>query len=116
MVKLLNVTKNNNCISDSVHIADTFKKRLVGLLGKKTLPDSECLWIKDCPSVHTFFMNFSIDVVFVDKNLKVTNIHKNLTPWRMTPLFQIKNNSCFEFKAGCLPENINLGDQLNVHS
>ena len=116
MIKLYNKTNNNSCVCENVIVADTFLKRLKGLLGKNTLPASECLWIKDCPSVHTFFMRFSIDVVFVDKSLKVTNIHKNLNPWRMTPLLKIKNNSCFEFKGGSLPEDLNLGDQLDVHS
>lgn len=116
MVKLYNTSKNNTIVCEQVVIADSFLKRLKGLLGKKTLPNSQCLWIKDCPSVHTFFMRFSIDVVFVDKKLKVTNIHKNLEPWRMTPLFQIKNNSCFEFKAGELSDTIKLGDQLDVQT
>lgn len=116
MIKLYNKTNHNSCLSETVIVADTFTKRLKGLLGKKTLPAHQCLWIKDCPSVHTFFMKFPIDVVFVNKTLKVTKIHKNLKPWRMTPILQFKNNSCFEFKAGSLPDDLKLGDQLDVHS
>lgn len=95
-------------------MANTFVTRLKGLLGKKHFGNNQSLWIKDCPSVHTFFMQFPIDVVFHDKDMKVTLIIENLKPWRMTKIFQFKNDSCFEFNAQKISKKISKGDFLDV--
>ena len=111
--RLLNQTTNQE-IAKQVVRAENLYARTKGLLGRKNLPLSEVLWIDRCPSVHTFFMQFPIDVVFVDKNMKVTKVHKNLKPWRITPPLQFKNHSCFEFAANTIKDKIKEGDRLHV--
>jgi len=113
--KLINTTTNTQ-IAKQVVKAKSLYSRVKGLLGRKSLPDDEVLWIDPCPSVHTFFMQFPIDVVFVDKDMKVTKVHKNLKPWRMTAPLQFKNHSCFEFAAHTVKDNIKEGDKLYVHT
>ena len=65
----------------SIEEANTFFKRLKGLMGKKSLEDGNGLLLKNCKSVHTYFMRFTIDVVYLDKNFIVLE-KQNLQPWK----------------------------------
>ena len=113
--KLINKTTNKE-ISREVIKAKSLLARIKGLLGRKKLPSDEVMWIDPCPSIHTFFMQFPIDVVFVDKDMMVTKVHRNVKPWRLTPPLQFKNHSCFEFAADTVKDNIKEGDKLDVHA
>ena len=53
-----------------------------GLLGRSGLEESEGLLLKPCGSVHTFFMRFPIDVVFLDRELSVVAVRPELPAWR----------------------------------
>jgi uncharacterized membrane protein (UPF0127 family) len=57
--------------------------RMKGLLGKRELATGEGLLIQPAPSIHTFFMRFPIDVVFLAKNGKVMKVAANVGAWRM---------------------------------
>ena len=67
----------------AVEVADTSEKRRVGLLKHERLEPGGGLWISPCESVHTFFMKFPIDVVFVDRQGFAVKIVRNLRPWRI---------------------------------
>ena len=69
------------------------------------------LLIKPCNSIHTFFMQYSLDVAFLDKDLKIVKIIRNLRPWRITGLY-LKANQVLELKAGTLDNKIVEGDQV----
>lgn len=115
MAILRNQTQDSMVI-DSLQIAKSFKDRGIGLLGKKTLNENEGLWILYCNSIHTFFMNFAIDCVFVDTHLKVKAIRHQVKPWRwILPVWGA--TSVFELPAGtALRLKISIGDQLYVGS
>lgn len=70
-------------VADQVEIADTFLKRLVGLMGKRSLVPGEGLFLPQVTSIHTFFMRFPIDVVFLDGQGVVVRIEKALPPFRI---------------------------------
>jgi uncharacterized protein len=63
-------------------IADRPWSRMRGLLGRDGLDEGEGLLIKPCGSVHTFFMRFPIDVVFLDRELSVVAVRPAVPPWR----------------------------------
>ena len=66
-----------------ISVARTFFGRFLGLM---FIPqESFCggLFIPKCSSIHTFFMHFCIDVIFLDKTSKVIKIVKNIKPWRV---------------------------------
>jgi len=111
MGQLMNRTRNL-VLANQVHVADTLWLRAKGLLGTKSLSNNQTLWIRDCRSVHTCFMKYAIDVVFVDQKLLVKRVIRNLRPWRMSPLVW-DASSCFEFSAGAL-DAVEIGDQLDV--
>ena len=69
-----------------VEIADTFWRRFVGLMGRKSLTPSHAMLLHPCASVHTCFMRFSIDVAFVKrredgKGWQVVKVVRGLRPW-----------------------------------
>lgn len=84
-----------------VHIetADTFFRRFLGLMGRKKLPPSTGLLITPCNSVHTMFMRFSIDVIYLDKDMKVLKIAKHIKPWIGLSAC-LKAESVIEMNAG----------------
>lgn len=61
--------------------ADTFFKRLRGLIGRKNLPPGHGLMIVPCNSIHMLFMRFPIDAIFIDKNFVIKKIDANLQTW-----------------------------------
>lgn len=75
--------RNNQIIAKRVLYANTFLKRLLGLMGKKTMQEDCALVICPCQQVHTFFMRFSIDCVFIDNHFKVLTCYRAMKPWRI---------------------------------
>ena len=59
---------SDTIIGDNIGIADNFFTRLKGLMFEKELPENSGLMIYPCNSIHMFFMNFSLDILFIDKN------------------------------------------------
>jgi uncharacterized membrane protein (UPF0127 family) len=57
--------------------------RTRGLLGRRALPPGSGMLIDPCPSVHTWFMSFPIDVIFLDGENRVVGLKRNLKPFRM---------------------------------
>ena len=68
-------------VAESVRVADTYFRRLRGLLGRR-LREGEGLVLRPAFSIHTSFMRYPIDVVFLDGDLKVVEIQPNVKPWR----------------------------------
>lgn len=62
-----------------VYIADTFFKRLSGFMFRSK-PHHKAILFKPCSSIHTFFMKFNIDVLFLNKDMKVVKKIENLPP------------------------------------
>lgn len=69
-------------LSDRVAVARSFRDRGQGLLGTPTLQASQALWIVPCSSVHTFFMGYSIDCVFLSRELRVVKLVEHVQPFR----------------------------------
>ena len=65
-----------------LYVARTFRERLLGLAGLRTLPADCALLITGCASVHTAWMRFPIDVVFIGPDGRVLRVVEGLRPWR----------------------------------
>jgi uncharacterized membrane protein (UPF0127 family) len=86
--------------------------RRQGLLGRSGL-DDEALIIAPCSAVHTFFMRFAIDVVFVDKQGRVTRVVHAVRPWRITG--SLRGFATIELAAGAaLRASTAPGHQLSL--
>jgi len=82
MTTLIN-QQTNTPISTVVKVADTRRSRRKGLLGRDAMEPSEALILTPCCAIHTAFMRFAIDVVFIDSRGRVLKIVQKLRPWRM---------------------------------
>lgn len=113
MATLMNQDKSKLLLSD-LKVASDFWSRTKGLLGTKTLAEGQGLWIHQCNSIHTFFMKYSIDCIFVDKNMQIKAIKKDIQPGRMTlPIWSA--SSVIEVRAGLVDQlQISEGDHLYV--
>jgi uncharacterized membrane protein (UPF0127 family) len=78
----INVTKGV-ALATELEIATSFAARTKGLLGRRGLPKDGGMLIDPCPSVHTWFMRFPIDVIFLDGKNRVVGLKRNLKPFRM---------------------------------
>jgi hypothetical protein len=100
-------------LGDAVDVADTSQKRRTGLLKHERLEPGHGLWIVPCESVHTFFMKFAIDLVYVDKQRKVRKVRHAVAPWRMSAC--LSAHSIIELPAGTAKRSeTQAGDQLVV--
>ena len=88
-------------------------RRMRGLLGRAGLPPGEGILLRPAGSVHTFFMRFPIDVVFLDRDQVVVGIEPELHPWRTAGRRGAK--AVVELASGeCARRELRLGDRLLV--
>jgi len=85
-------------LATRLEVADSGPKRNKGLLGREGLAAGEGLWIVPCESVHTFFMRFPIDLVYLDRNYKVKKVRSAVGAWRLSACFSA--HSILELPAG----------------
>jgi uncharacterized membrane protein (UPF0127 family) len=103
----------NTVLADSAEVADTSEKRRTGLLKHDRLDPGQGLWIVPCESVHSFFMKFAIDLVYLDRSKKVKKVRHNMVPWRMSACLTAQ--SILELPAGVLKSTgTKAGDQLEI--
>jgi len=96
-------------------VADTPFARLRGLLGKRALPPGEGLLLRPSPSIHTFFMRFPIDVVFLDSDLRVLRVVDSVKPWRAAACRRAR--VVLELRAGeAAARGILGGDRLQLRT
>lgn len=108
-MKIYNSTQNN-LIADDIKVAENFFTRSIGLLSKKSLSGNEGLIIKPCCSIHTFFMKFDIDVLFVNKQNKIIALYENVKPWRILPI-HLRSYYVIELPSGSIMnKNIQKND------
>jgi uncharacterized membrane protein (UPF0127 family) len=88
-------------------------RRMRGLLGRSGLNESEGILLRPAGSIHTFFMRFAIDVVFLDRDLVVIGIEPSLEPWRTAG--RRGSKAVVELASGeCERRGIEVGDTLTV--
>jgi len=96
-VQVRNLTRET-VMAEAAEVADTSAKRRVGLLKHKRLEPGDGLWIVPCESVHTFFMKFAIDLVYLDRNKRVRKVRHAVGPWRISGC--LRADSVLELPAG----------------
>lgn len=67
----------------NVTVASSFRARLRGLLGSSSLAEGSALWLLPCTSVHTLGMRYAIDVVLLDRRLRVLSIRRGVAAGRL---------------------------------
>lgn len=85
--KLINGTRDT-ALARNIEVAGSWFSRLRGLLGRKELAEGHCLVLNPCNSIHTCFMKFNIDALFIDCNGLVVHAMQNLAPYRFSPVLR----------------------------
>jgi len=92
--------------------ATTYWARLIGLMGRTVLEPGQALWLSPCNSVHMFFMRFTLDVVFLDKNNVVVGLVERLPVWHVSKIFW-QAHTAIELPAGQIQQiGVHVGDKL----
>jgi uncharacterized membrane protein (UPF0127 family) len=76
------IAGDGRVVCEHCTVAHTVFSRMRGLLGKRGLDSGEGLLIRPAPSIHTFFMRFAIDVVFLSRQGEVLKVAERVAPWR----------------------------------
>jgi uncharacterized membrane protein (UPF0127 family) len=107
---IINVTRGTILCEDAT-LADRPLQRMRGLLGREALTAGEGLLLHPAPSIHTAFMPFPIDVIFLDRESVVVRVVERLVPWRAAS--GPRARSALELKAGeTARRGVNVGDWL----
>ena len=112
-MRITNQTRGTLLAGDARE-ARTFMSRLVGLLGKRSLAPGEALVIDPCTSVHTAFMRFPIDVLYVNRDGEVIKVVPDLKPFRLSAAGSMR---CYviELPSGAAAATGTLvGDRLDL--
>ena len=113
MAGAFNETKGTQLAAE-VKVARSMWARFWGLMGRRSLPDDTGLFITPCSSVHTFFMRFAIDVIFLDRAGRVVKVAAAMKPWR-TALGGSGAHSVLELNADTAQaRGLEVGDSLQL--
>ena len=105
----------NTLLGETVEVANTSETRRVGLLKHTRLEPGSGLWIVPCESVHTFFMKFPIDLVYLDKKRKVKKVRHAVPAWRLSAC--LTAHSILELPAGTVEKSgTQAGDELLIEN
>lgn len=96
-------------LADKVTIAESLIARMRGLLGKSELPEGHGLLIRPCKGIHTFFMKFAIDAVFLDADNRIVALCRDIPPNRATRVYA-KAHAVLELPAGSIGPEALSGD------
>ena len=114
-MKIINKSRGTT-LAEQGYLANSFYKRLRGLIGKGTLKEGEGFVIRPCSSIHTFFMSFNIDVIFINSKGAVEKILEGLKPFRMAACF-FRSKAVIELPEGIIKAaRTSVGDKILLQS
>lgn len=113
-LQVTNLTRNT-VLATSLEVANSGSTRSKGLLGRARLAPGEGLWILPCEAVHTFFMQFPIDLVYLDRKNRIRKIRNAVPPWRLSAC--LTAHSVLELVPGTIRDTLTQpGDRLEISS
>ncbi len=113
-LRIVNRTRQTE-LGDRIETADRGPKRRKGLLGRDGLAAGEGLWIVPCEAVHTFAMRFPIDLVYLDRGLRVVKVRHNVVPGRLSACLHA--HSVIELPTGVSRHaQVRPGDMLDFET
>ena len=112
-LQIENVTRGTLLVTQG-RAADSYFPRLIGLMGHAPLAVGEGLLILPCNSIHTHFMRFPIDVLYVSKDGEVVAVDRAMAPWRFGRIHR-KARYVIELPAGTAAQTgTQIGDHIEV--
>jgi uncharacterized protein len=77
------LTRNGERVCPRCHVARTVVRRVKGLVGWRSLSKDEGFLLESASVVHTWFHSFPVDLVFLDRELRVLRLDEHVGPWRI---------------------------------
>jgi uncharacterized membrane protein (UPF0127 family) len=112
---VLRNSRDGRLVADFVMTTPDSAARRKGLLGRASMPEGTALIVAPTNAIHTFFMQFAIDVVFVSRNGRVVKTVRDLGPWRIAAA--LRAAAAIELPAGTLARvHLRRGDVLRVEA
>jgi uncharacterized membrane protein (UPF0127 family) len=103
-------------VATEATVADSYLRRLVGLLGKtkRWAQLGRGLWIVPSRGVHTIGMMFPIDLIFLSKEKEVVHVEEHLRPFRISAV-SLKATSVLELPAHTVfRTGTQVGDRMEI--
>ena len=111
VLRAVNLTRGSS-LGDQIRVADSGLTRIVGLLGERGLSDGDGLLIVPSQGVHTWGMQFPIDIAVLDNDWNVMALRKTMGPFRVTRMFW-KAAAVLELPSGVLDRTSTaVGDRI----
>ena len=110
-LQIVNRTRGDTVVCERTEVANTAWRRVRGLLGRASLPAGEGMLFRGESSIHSAFMRFDFDAVFMDREMRVVALAERIPPWRARAARGARN--ILELGAGEISRTgVEIGDQL----
>ena len=111
---LVRNTERNSVLGEAIEVASTSVQKVKGLLGRDCLADGQGLLFKHCASLHTFFMQFPIDIIFADRKGKVLKLAHDVRPFKLVAA-PLRSFYAIELPSGAIERSgTRVGDHLDL--
>jgi len=108
------ITLNDQTLLQHCEYERSLWFRFCGLMLTPELRAGHGILLKPCNSVHMFFMRYALDIIFLDKDMRILRICHNLKPWHISPIVW-KADSVLECPAGLAEQHgLDIGDELEL--
>ncbi len=117
-MKILN---NNIILANDIILCKSTPSKMKGLMFHKKLKNNQCLVLKNnkdslyLSTIHTFFVFFPLDVIWLDSKNKVVDIKKNIPPFSSTIYPKKPASMILEFRAGTIKNQVKTNDRLKIN-
>ena len=109
------ITEDGIVLAQEVEMACSLFKRMKGLMFRPEMKAGTAMLLKPCPQIHTCFMYFALDVLFLDKNGSVLYIMEDMKPWRLSPIVS-RAAQTLEMPAGTLQGRVKKGAKVRFEN
>ena len=108
-------SRTGQLISDNAVLASSPLSRMKGLLGRGSMPASEAIVLRPASSIHTLFMRFALDIIYLDHDGKIVKLVPNLVPFRFSAASGAR--AVIEMASGATSQlDLQVGDELIINS
>jgi len=113
LYRVVNATRQR-ILAEPAKISTGSLGRALGLMFTKSMDAGTGLILEPCNSIHMFWMNYAIDAIFLDKNVRVVGLVQEIKPWRTSKMF-LHATTCVELPAGTIAKSdTRIGDTLII--
>lgn len=105
---------NGRVLIPRLHLLARFHERAAGLMAQQAPPVGTGFLLYPCGAIHTCFMKFPLDVLFMDRQCRVTRVTRNVAPWRIA-FGGGRTSLVIEIQAGTIDmDSVQVGQEARI--